>query len=152
MSERVITGRMVLGGFVGAFGLIIAVNVYMAYSAISTFPGLEVPNSYVASQVFDSQRRAQEDLGWRIESGYRDGVLTVGFRDRDGYPVRVDALSAVVARPTHRRDDRIPEFRYETGTFTAPLDLAPGAWNLMVEARAHDGTRFHQKIRLTVEG
>lgn len=152
MSERILTGRMVAGGFVGAFTLIIAVNVFMAYSAISTFPGLEVPNSYVASQVFDSQRRAQEALGWRIESSYRDGLLTLGFRDREGYPVRVDALSAILARPTHRRDDQIPDFRYDAGSFAAPLVLAPGAWNLMVEARAHDGTRFHQKIRLNVAG
>lgn len=152
MSGRIITGRMVLAGFVGAFSVIIAVNVYMAWSAISTFPGLEVPNSYVASQVFDSERRAQEALGWRVETGYRDGLLTLAFRDREGYPVQVDTLSAVIARPTHRRDDHTPDFRYETGSFTAPVRLAPGAWNLMVEARAHDGTRFHQKIRLTVAG
>lgn len=151
MMARAITGRMVLGGFIGAFGVIIAVNLFMAYRAISTFPGLEVPNSYVASQVFDSQRRAQEALGWHVEAEYRGGVLTLGFRDRDGYPVRVDALSAVVARPTHRRDDVTPAFHYDAGSFTAPLDLAPGVWNLMLEAEAHDGTRFHQKIRLTVE-
>lgn len=152
MSERIITGRTVLAGFVGAFGIIITVNVFMAYSAISTFPGLEVANSYVASQVWDRERRAQEALGWQVEADYRAGQLTLGFRDRQGYPVQVDGLSAVVARPTHRREDQIPDFRYATGQFTAPMTLAPGVWNLMVEAHAPDGTRFHQKIRLTVEG
>jgi nitrogen fixation protein FixH len=31
------------------------VNLLMAYQAISTFPGLEVKNSYVASQKFDER-------------------------------------------------------------------------------------------------
>ncbi|MFN7052645.1 MAG: FixH family protein, partial [Gemmobacter sp.] len=59
-----ITGRQVFAFTAGAFGIIIAVNVLMAYKAVSTFPGLEVKNSYVASQNFDTERRAQEALGW----------------------------------------------------------------------------------------
>jgi nitrogen fixation protein FixH len=57
-----ITGRHVLAITVGAFGLIIAVNVVMAWKAISTFPGLEVENSYVASQEFD--RREARRKSW----------------------------------------------------------------------------------------
>ena len=57
-------GKHVLGIAVGAFGVIIAVNLVMAYQAISTFPGLEVANGYVASQTFDADRKAQEALGW----------------------------------------------------------------------------------------
>ena len=53
-------GRHVLGIAVGAFGVIIAVNLVMAYQAISTFPGLEVANGYVASQTFDADRKAQD--------------------------------------------------------------------------------------------
>ena len=49
-----LTGRKVLLIAVVAFGVIIGVNVLMAVKAISTFPGLEVQNSYVASQVFDA--------------------------------------------------------------------------------------------------
>lgn len=61
-----ITGRQVFGFTVGAFAIIIAVNVYMAYSAVSTFPGVEVPNSYVASQNFEAARDAQDALGWTL--------------------------------------------------------------------------------------
>ncbi len=62
-----ITGFKVLMFAVAAFGTIIAVNVFMAYKAVSTFPGLEVANSYVASQTFDADRAAQEALvgRWR---------------------------------------------------------------------------------------
>ena len=54
--ERKITGTHVLIGFVTAFGIIIAVNFTLAYNAVATFPGLEVKNTYVASQEFDEKR------------------------------------------------------------------------------------------------
>ena len=47
-----------------AFGVIIAVNLTLAFNAVRTFPGLEVKNSYVASQSFDADRAAQNALGW----------------------------------------------------------------------------------------
>ncbi|MCW1949884.1 MAG: FixH family protein, partial [Octadecabacter sp.] len=53
-----IKGWHVLAGFGAAFGIIIAVNLTLAYKAVQTFPGLEVKNSYVAGQVFDENRIA----------------------------------------------------------------------------------------------
>ena len=55
-----LTGKHVLGITVGAFAVIIGVNVLLAVKAVSTFPGLEVDNSYVASQGFDKRKAAQE--------------------------------------------------------------------------------------------
>ena len=55
---RQIKGWHVLTGFGVAFGVIIAVNLTLAYQAVATFPGLEVKNSYVASQSFDVDREA----------------------------------------------------------------------------------------------
>ena len=60
---RELTGRHVLAITLAAFGVIIAVNMVMAVKAVSTFPGLETPNSYVASQRFDRDRAAQAALG-----------------------------------------------------------------------------------------
>ncbi len=60
MAEREFTGRHAAAVFVGAFAVIIAVNVALAVSAVRTFPGLEVANSYVASQEFNARRAAQE--------------------------------------------------------------------------------------------
>lgn len=152
MNGKPLTGRKVLAIAVSFFGVIIAVNVVMAYSAISTFPGLEVKNGYVSSQVFDSQRQAQDALGWHVQTDLNDGMLTIAFRDADDLPVRVDQISALVARPTHARDDQRPELRYSNGSFQAPLTLAPGQWNLYLEATAYDGTPFRQKIPLYVRG
>ncbi|MDD8022685.1 MAG: FixH family protein [Paracoccaceae bacterium] len=150
--SKPLTGRKVLLVAVGAFGIIIAVNLFMAFKAIGTFPGLEVKNSYVASQSFDGDRAAQEALGWVVEPSYEDGVLTILIRDRAGLPARVADLHATVGRTTHVRDDVEPDFSYKGGLFIAPVQLASGAWLIHLEAKASDGTAFRQRLDLNVKG
>ncbi|MCE5973666.1 FixH family protein [Sinirhodobacter sp. WL0062] len=147
-----ITGKKVLAIAVAAFGVIIAVNVVMAWKAVATFPGLEVSNSYVASQSFDKERAAQEELGWTVEPTYENGTLSLVIRDRAGLPARVSELKALVGRTTHVRADIAPEFSYAGGIFIAPLALEPGAWLLHLDAVASDGTPFRQRIDLFVRG
>ena len=149
---RELTGAKVFAITASAFGLIIAVNIFMAYKAVSTFPGLEVANSYVASQVFDTERAAQKALGWTLEHGYANGRLTLAFRDSSGAPVAVKALTAVVGRTTQAAQDVTPAFGYVNGIFSAPVALAPGKWMILLEATAADGTRFHQRLDLFVKG
>lgn len=147
-----ITGKHVLAGFVGAFAVIIGVNIVLAWQAVSTFPGTEVANSYVASQTFDAERAAQDALGWTVTPEYADGRLTLILRDAQGLPARVGELSAVVGRTTHKREDQTPEFDYRAGMFSAPMTLAPGAWLIHLEAKAADGTPFRQRLDLFVKG
>jgi nitrogen fixation protein FixH len=146
-----LTGRMVLIITVSAFAVIIGVNITMAVLAVGTFPGLEVKNSYVASQSFDVDREAQQALGWVVDAGVEDGVLSIAFTGRRGYPVEVQTLDATVGRATHVREDITPEFAYNNGSFTAPVDLAPGNWNIRMVATAPDGTPFRQRIALVVD-
>ena len=143
---RELTGRHVLAITLAAFGVIIAVNMVMAVKAVSTFPGLETPNSYVASQRFDRERAAQAALGWTVTPEYDGGELTLLVQDSKGNPARIKSLTATVGRPTHVRDDQTPRFIYENGIFRAPLTLAPGIWNINVTAEAWDGTVFRQRI------
>lgn len=149
-----ITGRKVLFFTVGAFGVIITVNLVMAYQAVSTFPGLEVQNSYVASQNFDDARTAQLALGWTMTPDYDpvDKRLFLDFKQPDGGPAQLSDLSVLVGRTTEAREDQRPEFIYAAGLWTAPLDLAPGRWLLRVSAKAEDGTLFSQRVRLFVKG
>ncbi|MDO5704609.1 MAG: FixH family protein [Paracoccus sp. (in: a-proteobacteria)] len=145
MSKR-FTGRHMLG-FAGAmFGIIIVVNIVMAVKAVGTFPGLEVANSYIASQSFDRERAAQTELGWTVTPSYDGQELTLRIADTDGLPARVKSLSATVGRPTHVRDDVTPDFVYEGGLFHAPMRLEPGVWIIHVTAVAADGTEFRQRI------
>lgn len=140
------TARHMLVFVLGMFGVIIGVNIWLATRAVATFPGLETKNSYIASQIFDHDRAAQEKLGWTVTPDYDGKELTLSIRGKDGLPARVRHLTATVGRPTYVRDDQTPEFSYEGGVFRAPLTLAPGMWNIHLTAEAADGTVFRQRI------
>jgi nitrogen fixation protein FixH len=145
-----LTGRHVLGITVGAFGIIIAVNLVMAVQAVRTFPGLEVANGYIASQTFDVERKAQEALGWTAEPVYRDGRLTLALTDADGLPAAVESIDVLVGRTTASNDDQRPVLTRVAGIWEADLALARGKWMLKVEAVALDGTVFRQRLELFV--
>lgn len=144
------TGGKVLAIAVGAFATILTANLLLAFNAVRSFPGLEVDNSYVASQSFNEDLAAQLGLGWEVSAAVEDGVLVLAFTDADGRPVDVASLDATLGRATHVRDDQRPEFSYYAGTFTAPVDLAPGNWNIRLEATAPGGATFRQRVVLRV--
>ena len=147
-----ITGRQVLAVTVGAFSIIIAVNLLLAYKAVTTFPGLEVSNSYVASQDFNKAKAAQLSLGWDLKVDYdaAEDRLFLTFTGTDGLPADVADLSVLVGRTTEAREDQTPEMIYASGIWTAPMTLAKGQWLVRVDARDAAGTLFSQRIGVTV--
>lgn len=147
-----ITGRHVALGTGAAFGVIIAVNLLLAWKAIATFPGLEVANGYIASQTFDAERRAQQALGWTLAASHTDGTLRLHLTGANGVPVRAEAVTVLVGRPTEAAQDQRPTLAFDGRDWTAPLTLARGRWMLLVEATAPDGTRFRQRFDLAVSG
>ena len=149
---RPLTGWHVLAMFVAFFGVIIAVNGTLAWKAISTFPGLEVDNGYIASQTFDAERSAQQALNWTFVHGYdaAKNELRLQFTDASGAPVALAALNVLVGRTTEAGDDLRPDFTLTAGVYTAPATLAQGKWMMMVTARAPEGTPFRQRIDLFV--
>ena len=151
-AERRLTGWHVLAMFVAFFGVIIAVNVTLAWQAIATFPGLEVANSYVASQTFDADRAAQQALGWTLTQDYDAAgqQMRLAFVDEAGRPVTVAALSVLVGRTTETTEDIRPEFMLADGVYRAEVTLGMGKWMMAVEAVAEDGTRFQQRLDLYV--
>jgi len=152
MSENVITGRKVFIITASAFAVIIGVNVTLAYQAIVTFPGLEVKNSYVASQNFDADRKAQLALDWNVSAAIEDSTLRLSITDKLGNPVQVAELNSTLGRATEIKDDRTPDFVFDGNAYIAPVALAPGNWNLRMVAIAKDGTKFQQRIVLFVKG
>ena len=143
---RELTGRHVLAITLAAFGVIIAVNMVMAVKAVSTFPGLETPNSYVASQDFDRERAAQAALDWTVTPDYDGKELVLAIRDRQGNPAPIKDLQVTVGRPTYVADDQHPQMTYQGGLYVAPLTLKPGLWNIHLTATAWDGTQFRQRL------
>lgn len=151
-GSRPITGRMVFAIFAGAFGVIIAVNLLLAYSAVKTFPGLEVKNSYVASQNFDERRAQQTALGWDVEARATGGLVILEITDEAGKPVQVAHLEATVGRATHVKDDLSPDFAFDGRAYVARATLGDGNWNVRMKATAIDGTPFEQRVVLHVKG
>ncbi len=151
MSEKVLTGRKVFAIVASFFGVIIGVNLTMAYMAVKTFPGLETRNSYVASQNFNGDKAAQIALGWDVVATVSGGILTLSIRDKNGEPVRVAELAGTLGRATNVSRDQTPEFTFDGTAYVAPADLAPGNWNLRMQAVAQDGTPFRQRIVILVK-
>ena len=147
-KPRELTGRKVLAITVGAFAVIIGVNLVMAYYAVGTFPGLVVRNSYVASQGFNERLAAQQALGWTTEATLIDGHLAIRITTEDGRPAPVATISAVLGRPTTTREDITPDLRYDGGAFVADVDADHGNWDLRISAEAGDGTEYAYLVNI----
>jgi nitrogen fixation protein FixH len=150
-KERKLTGWHAMAIFGGCFAVIISVNLVLAYSAVKTFPGLEVKNSYVASQEFDVRRAEQEALGWNVYAEAKGGLLILSIKDDQGKPVQAGSLDAVLGRATHVQDDRTPDFAFDGRAYVARETLAPGNWNIRMKATSLDGVPFEQRVVLHVE-
>jgi len=151
MSERKITGRHVFIGFAAAFSVIIGVNLVLAYSAVATFPGIEVRNGYIASQTFNERKAAQEALGWTVRADQGDGKLVLRITDEAGAPVEARELAVSVGRATTVAQDVAPDLAFNGSAYVAPLELAGGNWVVHLDAIAPDGTSFQQRFNLHVK-
>lgn len=144
-----IKGWHVLITFCLAFGVIISVNLTLAYNAVRTFPGLEVSNSYVASQFFDENREAQLALGWDVSVQLNGQVLSL-FIIENGVAISPEIEKATFGRATHVGQDEIPEFEFDGLALRAVINGGDGNWNLRLRARSADGTLFEQRVVVEV--
>lgn len=149
-KEFRLTGWHALGIFGGAFAVIISVNIALAVNAVRTFPGLETEHAYIASQTFDKRRAAQEALGWTVKARLEEDKLILSITDADGQPVQAGTLHAKVGRPTNTSEDTEPEFAFNGREYVAYEVLRPGNWDVWLKATALDGTRFEQRLEMSV--
>lgn len=134
------TGRHMLVIMLAFFGVIIAVNLTMATYANTSWSGLIVRNSYVASQHFNAQAkaaRAQAALGWTGTMSYEAGTFRYALADAAGKPLAVGASEAFFRRPVDDRHDQTIALTPErSGTLAAPVLLKDGLWIVEIEAEA----------------
>ena len=135
---RELTGRHVLIIAMTAFGVIIAANMTMLFSATGTFPGLVVKNAYVASQGWNERTQAQAALGWRTTITYQAGAVVLTLTDADGKPVRGADLTLVAGRPTTDVQDITLAGQATAAGYRFAVDLAPGAWRLELSSARGD--------------
>ena len=147
-TGRELTGRKVLAITLGAFGVIIAVNLVMAYYAVQTFPGLEVRNTYVASQGFNARLAAQQSLDWTTEADLTGGRLTVRITDSQGQPAPLASIEVILGRPTTEREDTVPPLIWQGDAFVADVAVDYGNWDLRIAAVALDGTEYTYRLGL----
>jgi nitrogen fixation protein FixH len=148
-AGKPLTGRKVALIMCSAFAVIIGVNLTLAFKAVSTFPGLETKNSYVASQSFDVDRAAQLSLGWEVSAEVEAETLRLSIV-KHGLPINPMVRSAVFGRATSVAQDQFPEFRFDGEALVAPVVMSGGNWNLRLIAVAEDGTEFKQRIIVKV--
>lgn len=138
---REFTGRHMLAIMLAFFGVIVAVNLTMATLARTSWSGLVVQNTYVASQAFNGKAeegRAQAALGWTPAFAVEDGVLRFSLADAEGRPVRLEGGIAALRRPVGDADDvEVALVAAAGGGLKARPGVGDGAW--IVEIRATAG-------------
>ena len=160
-GERPVTGRRVLVWLLAFFGVVIGINGAMMALAIVTMPGLETEKPYQAGIGYNAQiesARAQAARRWKVAShidrdaGGRASVR-VEAHDRDGAPLTGLAVTMRLARPTDQHADRIISLT-ETGNggyLGETQDVAPGVWDLGLDADRGPERMFRSKNRITLK-
>ena len=150
------TGRHMVMVMLAFFGVIIAVNLTMATLANTTWSGLIVKNSYVASQHFNAQAqtaRAQIALGWTGTMGYAAGTFRYILVDAAGTPVPVAASEAFFRRPADdRHDQTIAMSPSGPGALAGTVELKDGVWIFEIAAAAGLETPYREVKRIAVKG
>ncbi|MXO65143.1 FixH family protein [Altericroceibacterium endophyticum] len=147
--SRKFTGYHMTAILIAFFGVVVGVNMLMARFATSTFGGIVVENSYVASQQFNGWLRdaeKQKELGWEPRISWRPDGQIVLFVDNapDDAVVEMKAY-----HPLGRLPDRhIHLERQSDGSFMSQEKLPDGRWTLRYSVSA-DGaiSRFEEDLQ-----
>lgn len=142
------TGRHMFMVLLAGFGVVVAVNFFMASVAARGFSGVVVENSYVASQKFNlwlDKAEQQQALGWEAEvSRTTDGRLHV---ETTGVPESA-SLGADIRRPLG--DPEAAELKLVpagTNAFASAEPLGEGRWIVRLRIEA-GGQEWRQEDRL----
>ena len=157
MSEtkavREFTGRHMLVFVLLFFGTIIGVNIYMATMAITSWTGLVVKNSYVASQEFNDKlaaSRAQAELNLKVDLTYVEGTLIFSLLDTQNSPVTLENVEIALTRPIGIQEDRLLMLEPTGSSYTIKEELPMGVWNVVISAHVPGNPDFNYRARLIV--
>lgn len=139
ISQR-FTGRHMAVILVGFFVVVIVVNIMMARLAMSTFGGVVVENSYVASQEFNrwmDEAAKEKALGWSAAViRLSDDKVQVRLT---GAPELEVTVTGVARHPLGRLPDQTLRFARGTdGSFVSAAALPKGRWRLRLSATIVD--------------
>lgn len=154
-TQKEIKGGHVLAMLIAFFGVIIAVNLVMAWFANSTWSGLVVENGYVASQAFDknlAKAKAQEALGWDVGFAFDKNDIKVTFADAKGAKIDTLTLTGRLQRTVTDKEDQVLTFGWMgSGTYAAPARLGPGLWEVEIDGKGDGVADYHKIFRFVVK-
>lgn len=152
---REFTGRHMLMIMLAFFGVIITVNVVMARFATSSWTGLVVKNSYVASQQFNEKMdavRVQNALGWVPKLDVTGGKVTFTLADRGGNPVEMSGGTAKFQHPAFEAADWTVNLKpSEIGKLAAKTAVQSGVWVVDVEIECGLKEPYRHRERFIVK-
>ncbi|BCG82612.1 MULTISPECIES: FixH family protein [unclassified Mesorhizobium] len=139
-KTREFTGRHMLLTILGFFGVIIAVNLTMATLASTSWTGLVVENTYVASQQFNrkaEEGRAQAALGWTGKLTIARGEVRYSLSDATGKPVPLHGVKILFRHSAYEAGDKAVTLALVSDQEFAAQHLPrDGVWIVEVDADA----------------
>ena len=159
--KRPVTARTVLLSLLAFFGVVIGVNAVMITLAVSTMPGLGTEHPYQAGIGYNTEieaARAQAARQWTVLGLiHRDATghtaVEIQTRDATQAPITGLAVSVRLMRPLDgRADHAISLGEREKGTYLgADAGVAPGAWDVEIEANRGAERIFRSKNRIVLK-
>lgn len=132
------------------FGVTIGVNATFITLALRTFPGEEVPHSYLQGLNYNetlARREAQAELGWVARFNAQDGALLLGVTDPSGTGVSGLVLTGIMMHPDTSGECALAFAEDRPGVYRAPLDCSTeGRWR--VRARNDGDAPFEVEYEL----
>lgn len=145
--------RWIPWAFVGAFGVIIAVNATLIYFAITTFTGVTEAHSYDRGRSYNqvlAEAARQDALGWTARVALEGGMLAVSVADREGLPVG-GRVEGVLLRPLDGSGMPLDFAAAGPGRFLAAAALpGQGQWEARLVLHGQRGERFDIRQRVFV--
>jgi nitrogen fixation protein FixH len=149
------TGRRMAFVMVSFFAVVVSVNMLLAVLASTSWTGLVVQNSYVASQQFNEvTAKLEKSASMDIHAGlsYGDREVRLSLRNASGHTVGVRSVVLKLGRPSHDGEDRTLRLACNAeGNCTASVTLGSGVWAGEVEAELANAEAWSRPVRLFVK-
>ncbi len=138
-ATKEFTGRHMFIIMVLFFGVIITVNLTMAILASTSWSGLVVKNSYVASQQFNEKAaaaRVQRELGWTPVIDFKPDSISFEMKGKSGEAIPLEQVIVVLRHPVGENADRtLTLVRQDDGSFRASGKVPDGVWIVETTAK-----------------
>ena len=154
-----LTGRMVLLILIAFFGIVVGVNVFMAYVAVNTFSGMQSQRPYETGLDFNRTLKSahvQQEQHWQVTSHYEraaDGhvSLKLSLRDGQGKPVEGTATKVSLLSPVNALKDVVFDLVPQgVGEFTGTASADAGQWDLVIEVKKENTEVFRSVSRVSL--